>query len=129
MMFDWQPEYGVGFGEIDALHRQVFRTAEELHAAIVAGRSQDMLAELLARAVSCIRAHFAAEEAMMASSQYPHSARHAAAHAALGERLLACERGASPSVEMMGTLKDWVIQHIDEEDRELGRHLAAGARA
>ncbi|HEY1206179.1 MAG: bacteriohemerythrin [Bryobacteraceae bacterium] len=127
MMFDWQPEYSVRFAEIDGLHQQVFRAAGELHAAIVAGEAQDTLAELLARLVSCTQKHFAAEEALMQSSQYPQTARHKAAHEALGERLLACEQGAKPSVEMMQTLKNWVIQHIDEEDRELGRHLASRA--
>lgn len=126
-MFHWQPEYGVGFAQIDGLHQQVFRTAGELHAAIVAGQPQDRLAELLARLVSCTQAHFTAEEALMQSSQYPQSHRHKAAHEALGQRLLACEQGAGPSVGMMQTLKDWVIQHIDEEDRELGRHLASRA--
>ena len=129
MMFDWQPEYSVRFAEIDGLHQQVFRAAEELHAAIVAGQPQDKLADLLARLVLCTRAHFAAEESLMQSSQFPQSARHKAGHAALGERLLACEKGAGPSVEMMRTLKGWLIQHIDEEDRALGRHLASRAGA
>lgn len=128
MMFDWQPEYSVRFAEIDCLHQQVFRAAGDLHGAIAAGQAQDTLAELLARLAFCTRAHFAAEESLMESSQYPQSARHKAAHAALGEKLLACEQGV-PSVEMMQSLKDWVIQHIDEEDRELGRHLATRADA
>ena len=127
MMFDWQPEYGVRFAQIDGLHRQVFRAAGDLHAAIVAGQPQDTLAELLARLVACTRAHFAAEESLMQSSQYPQSARHKAAHEALGERLLAWEQGARPSVETMQSLKGRLIQHIDEEDRALGRHLAVRA--
>jgi hemerythrin len=126
MMFDWQPEYSVRFAAIDGLHQQVFRAAGELHAAIVAGEPRNTLTELLAGLVSCTQAHFAAEELLMQSSQYPQTARHKAAHEALGERLLACEQSAKPSVEMMQTLKSWVVQHIDEEDRELGRHLSAG---
>jgi hemerythrin-like metal-binding protein len=127
MMFDWHPEYGVGFAEIDGLHQQVFRAAGELHAAIAAGEIDDRLAELLARFVSCTQAHFAAEEALMQSSQYPQADRHKAAHKAFGEKLLAAEQGVRPNVETMQTFKGLVIQHIDEEDRELGRHLASSA--
>ena len=127
MIFDWQPEYSVGFDEIDGLHQQVFRAAAELHTAIVAGRPQGTLEELLARLVACTQAHFTAEESLMQSLQYPQSARHKAAHETLSARLLACERGTPPSVETMQTLKGWVLQHIDEEDRELGRHLASRA--
>ncbi len=125
MIFDWQPEYSVGFAEIDGLHQQVFRAAGELHSAIVAGQPQGTLEELLARLVACTQAHFTAEESLMQSWQYPQSARHMAAHEALSARLLACERDTAPSVETLRTLKGWVLQHIDEEDRELGRHLAS----
>jgi len=127
MIFDWRPEYSVGCAEIDGLHQQVFRAAGELHTAIVAGQPQDTLAELLARLVACTQAHFTAEEALMQSSQYADSARHQDAHATLSARLLACERDAKPSVETLQALRGWVLQHIDEEDRELGRHLTRRA--
>jgi len=127
MIFDWQPEYSVGFAEIDGLHQQVFRAARELHAAIVAGQPQGTLEELLARLVACTQAHFTAEESLMQSSQYPQSARHMAAHETLRARLIAGERAALPSVEMLQTVKGWLLEHIDEEDRELGRHLASRA--
>jgi hemerythrin-like metal-binding protein len=127
MIFDWQPEYSVGFAEIDGLHQQVFRAAGELHTAIVAGQPQGKLEELLARLVACTQAHFTAEETLMQSSQYPQSARHQTAHETLSARLLACERGAPRSVETLQTLKGWVLEHIDEEDRELGRHVAAAS--
>jgi len=129
MMFDWQPEYSVGFAEIDGLHQQVFRAAGEVHAAILAGEPQGKLADLLGQFVSCTRAHFAAEEALMQSSQYPQSDRHKTAHEAFGARLLASGQGARPTVEMMQAFKVLVIQHIDEEDRALGRHLASRAGA
>jgi hemerythrin len=127
MIFDWRPEYSVGFDEIDGLHRQVFRAAAELASAIVAGQPQRTLEELLARLVGCTQAHFTAEESLMQSSQYPQSSRHVAAHETLGARLRACERDAPLSVDTMRALKGWVLQHIDEEDRELGRHLASRA--
>lgn len=127
MIFDWQPEYSVGFDEIDGLHRQVFRAAGELQTAIVAGQPQGTLEELLARLVAVTRAHFTAEESLMQSSQYPQSGRHVAAHEALRARLAAPERDARPIVETMQTIRGWLLQHIDEEDRELGRHLASRA--
>ena len=125
-MFDWQPEYSVGFDEIDTLHRRVFQTAGELHAAIVAARAQDTLAQLLAAVVSCTRAHFTAEETLMHSSQYPESARHTAKHEAMRDRLLALQ-DTRPTVETMQSLKGALIQHIDDEDRELGRYLCGTA--
>jgi hemerythrin len=127
MIFDWQPEYSVGFAEIDGLHQQVFRAAGELHSAIVGTQPEGTLEELLARLVACTQAHCTAEESLMQSSQYPQSARHKAAHETLTARLHAVERGAPPSAETLQTLKGWVLQHIDEEDRELGRHLASRA--
>jgi hemerythrin-like metal-binding protein len=127
MIFDWQPEYSVEFAEIDGLHQQVFRAAGELHEAIVAGQPQSTLEELLARLVACTLAHFTAEESLMQSSPYPQSARHMAAHETLRPRLLAPAQGARPSIETMHALKGWLLEHIDEEDRELGRHLASRA--
>jgi hemerythrin-like metal-binding protein len=126
MTFDWQPEYGTGFAEIDGLHRRVFRAAGELDAAIVAGQPPDTLARLLAAAVSCTRAHFAAEEALMLSSRYPESVRHTAKHTTMGDQLIGLQE-SRPSVETMQSLKSALVQHIDEEDRELGRYLASRA--
>ncbi len=127
MIFDWRPEYSVGFAEIDGLHRQVFRAAGELHTAIVAGQPQGTIEDLLARVVAVTQAHFTAEESLMESSQYPQSGRHKAAHETLSASLVACAQGARPGVETMQTLKGWLLQHIDEEDRGLGRHLASRA--
>ncbi len=129
MMFDWQPEYSVGFAEIDALHQRVFQTAGELHAAIVRDQPGEALAQMLAQVIAVIQAHFAAEESLMQASQYPESSRHKAKHDAFSEKLFALEQADSPNVEMMGALKDALIQHIGEEDRELGRHLTSRARA
>jgi hemerythrin len=124
-MFDWQPEYSVGFDEIDRLHRRVFAAAADLHAAVVAGRPSGALAELFARLAAEARSHFAAEEALMRSSQYPHFTRHEAKHRALDEKLDALK----PTVETLRALKDWVSEHIAAEDRQLAGYLAARAGA
>lgn len=125
MTFEWQPQYSVGSAEIDALHQQVFRTAARLHAAILAGEPRSALEKLLADTISGTRAHFEAEEALMRSSQYPEQARHKAKHEALAETLAACGQAETIGVETMQSLKDALTAHIDEEDRALGRHLAA----
>src|SRR6202142_4761625 len=116
MIFDWQPEYSVGFDEIDGLHQHVFRAARELLSAIVAGQPQGTLEELLARLVAVTRAHFTAEEVLMQSSQYPQSARHEAAHETLGTRLLACEWDAPPETGRPGCSPRWVLTSPNEED-------------
>ena len=123
MMFDWKPEYSVGFAEIDALHQQVFHSAGELHAAIDAGRPPEALRELLGQVLSSIRTHFEAEEALMRSSKYPETARHKAKHEAMEGILQSWERGAVPDIEMADTLRGALIHHIEDEDRELGRRL------
>jgi hemerythrin-like metal-binding protein len=129
MMFDWQPEYSVDLSEIDSLHQEIFRKASDLHAAVLAGRPRDTLAELLAGLVKHTQAHFAIEESLMLASQYPGYPRHKARHEALSDKLLGYRPDDVVSLEAMQSLKDWVVQHIGEEDRELGRYLARGTGA
>ncbi len=125
MLFDWQAEYGVGFPEMDGLHQGVFRTAADLHAAVVAGRPRADLVELLRRTVSAIQAHFDAEEALMQSSRYPETTKHQAAHETLAGTLRMCEQAGNPSVEMLQSLRSLLVLHIEDEDRKLGQYLAA----
>jgi hemerythrin len=127
-LFEWKAEYSVGNPEIDLQHRQIFRMAGELHAAMVNSRGNDVVEVLLDKVVAYTRRHFASEERLMKESEYPGYEKHQADHAKLAvqigefqERIK--DQKVAVVVEMIRFLRDWLDHHIYGADMLLGIYL------
>jgi hemerythrin-like metal-binding protein len=121
----------VGVGQVDREHRQLFE---------IAGRVYDHLNDPGEAAFAAARAavgelirytetHFASEEAQMEAAGYPELAAHKELHhhllvqvrdmemrVELGERYV--------PVELSHFLYNWLLQHIQTEDKKFGRFAA-----
>lgn len=90
---EWLSPYGVGANEIDAEHEMLFdRLSAVRHAFAAAnyGTSRDLLQDL----VDAVEAHFAHEEDVFGTMDYPGAGRHVAQHALLKHRLNSIARSA-----------------------------------
>ncbi len=124
-LLTWDSSYSVGVQSLDRQHTNLFDILNELHAAMMAGQASEAAGELLRKLVSYTKSHFAAEEALMAATQYPRLAQHRELHAALTrqveEFVARYDRGESAlSVPLLTFLRDWLTKHIQREDREYG---------
>ena len=67
------------------------------------------------------------EEGLMEQSEYPEMSGHLVLHQEFIERLTRLtdrnERGAAVTIAVMQFLKDWLLEHIQVEDKRLTRHL------
>jgi len=131
-MFQWQQEYSVGYPQIDEQHKRLFELADELHAAMLAGKGKEILGKILGSLVAYTKAHFATEERLMQAHQYPDYAVHKAAHDGLTSQVIKFqkdfERGrAAMSVDLLQFLKEWLTHHIGETDRKIASFLKARA--
>ena len=127
-LFAWSSQYSVNVPEIDAQHKQLFRMANELHAAMLEGAGQQILDDLLNKLVAYTRWHFAAEEGLMRAHNYPDYATHRAQHEQLTATVLQFrddfEAGRRAlSIPLMKFLKDWLTHHIMGMDRKLGPYV------
>lgn len=131
-MFEWKPEYSVGYPQIDEQHKRLFEFANELHSAMSAGKGKEILRKTLGKLISYTKAHFASEERLMQANKYPDYAAHKAAHDALTARVMNFERDfeagrAMMSVEVLRFLNEWLMRHIGETDRKIASFLKSEA--
>jgi hemerythrin len=125
----WTPDLAIGLPEIDAQHRELFRRAERLIAALRAGDGGQVL-PLLDYLEAYVLLHFQEEERLMHETRYPGVAAHAAEHQVFREELARiaadfARRGPTALVALTlhNWLSDWLATHVAGVDQALGRHL------
>ena len=120
-MFEWNNEYVVGIGSIDAQHQGLFAIGRELYAAMSAGQGKNVMARILERLVRYTAVHFAYEERLMQMYHYPDFAKHKAEHDALVKQVLALQAEfnggrVTMAVQVLHFIKDWLEKHIKGTD-------------
>ena len=127
-MFEWNPEYSLGHGDIDGQHKKLFELASELHTAMMQGKGKDALSATLGNLIAYTKTHFANEERLMQTYHYPAYPEHKAAHDAFTARVLEFHKEfkagrVGMTIELLQFLKDWLRTHIGETDRKVATFL------
>ena len=125
-MIPWDARYEVGIAVIDGQHREMVALANRLLAGLGAGAARDDLVEALRELVRAAEHNVATEERLMQEHGLS-PAHHAAEHARLLEEIRRFdrrldERGLAESARF---LHEWLLGHIDEDDRPFAEQLRA----
>lgn len=134
MAATWGAHLEIGVPEIDAQHRDIIAGAKELEAALVSA-DPEATARTLEHLAHDVLVHFETEERWMRRCRYPGRLEHVRRHDEFVERLLAMGRDraeSGPSAVLRLRLRNalaWLEEHIDGEDRLLGRHAVAAGLA
>ena len=125
-MIPWDARYEVGIAVIDGQHREMVALANRLLAGLGAGAARDELVEALRELVRATEHNVATEERLMQEHGLS-PAHHAAEHARLLEEIRRFdrrldERGLAESARF---LHEWLLGHIDEDDRPFAEQLRA----
>jgi hemerythrin len=116
-LFEWNDEFDVGIAEIDADHRDLFRTAEELHEGILNGTAEDDLEVTYSRLAEQTRAHFEREDAILRKQGHPNVEQISREHLRLTQKVEALgrrieKRQARLDMETLRFLRTWLDHHI-----------------
>ena len=127
-LMQWSPALSVGHGEIDAQHQQLVKIANELNAAMQTGAGTQAMGRILSELVDYTVRHFAYEEGEMRKSKYSQIDAHKEEHRKLVAEVTAFKDKfdsgkATIGVELMGFLRDWLINHILKVDKSLASYL------
>ncbi len=131
---NWSDEFSTGVAAYDAEHKKLMAMINELHDAMTAGTAKSKLGDILDRLVTYTVEHFNHEERVLARHNYPGLAEHKRQHELLKKQVLEFRAKASSgaslfSIELSKFLKDWLLQHIQREDKKYGAFLEAKAVA
>lgn len=125
-MIDWNERYEVGIAVIDGQHREMLELVNRLLAGLHTGREHDELVETLRELVRATGHNIATEERLM--QEHGLSPAH---HAEQHQRLLEAIRhfdlrlDAGGLAESTRWLREWLLGHIDEDDRPFAEMLRA----
>jgi len=78
--FDWKDEFNTGIPEIDRQHRELFKKMDQLSLGIYGGKSREHLKEMMQFLDDYVESHFAAEEELLMSANYPDYGKHREQH-------------------------------------------------
>lgn len=124
--FTWSEDLSVGSKFIDEDHRKLFDLAHRLHVAMSEGRGKDVMSKVLSNLIIYTREHFKREEDHMVKINYPGYAVHKAEHESLLKSVLDLQHKftdgkASLTIEVSTFLREWLLNHIMKQDKELAK--------
>jgi diguanylate cyclase (GGDEF)-like protein/hemerythrin-like metal-binding protein/PAS domain S-box-containing protein len=123
----WSDLHETGLPEIDAQHAKLAAMIGRLGSDLVAGESIHRMHATFEKLIASARAHFAAEEALMKRFAIEDRARHEHAHRKLLQDAVSMAAGLDESNMMltMSFLNEWLLHHVDSDDKDLARQLQA----
>jgi len=135
-MVIWNPAWETGITLIDQQHQALLAQFEALLVAIHENHPDDRIPSLLQFLADYVNTHFSMEEGLMQVADYPGIAGHKAIHDRMRTRvgqLVEAAKGnpATLTEEVIDFLTDWLLRHINEEDRRMAQHVrhAEGTQA
>lgn len=131
-LLTWSDRLSVGIREMDQQHKRLVELTNQLYDAMGVGKGDNVKSVVLNDLLTYTKVHFAAEERLMQKHAYPHFAGHKRLHDELSgqvfqlkERLQTGQMVAS--VTLANFLRDWLQNHITQEDRKYGQFICQTA--
>jgi hemerythrin-like metal-binding protein len=127
---DWKSSFETGIPAIDQQHRRLVEMINEFHEAMKARRGAEKSREILEGLVDYTKTHFRDEENLLRAKGYVALATHMALHKDLLVQVAAFvdkynTQQQVSSLDLSEFLRNWLTQHILQEDMKYAKALAA----
>lgn len=127
---EWSEDLATGIHLIDTRHRWLVETTNRLHDALDDSPPQRaLIGEILNSLMDYTVNHFINEEYLFQFLGYPALAEHQAEHNRFTARILDLlqrhEAGEAVGVEVLESLKDWLVHHTMGSDKDYVPFLLA----
>lgn len=125
----WTSTYSIGIALFDAEHMRLIDMANDLHDAVLEGKSASVIQDVFLALVHYTDYHFAREEKFFTDAGYPHDREHHDRHIVLRQMVLDFESETRTlptevrALKLAAFLKDWIDIHILKDDMEYGQYL------
>jgi hemerythrin-like metal-binding protein len=121
---EWEDRYAVGVAVIDGQHREMLDLVNQLFAGIQSGRDREELVETLRELVRATEHNFATEERLMQEHGLAlghHQEEHRRALQAIQRFDVPLDASGLGATGRF--LREWLLGHIDEDDRPFAEQL------
>jgi hemerythrin len=128
--FNWDARYSVNIKRFDEDHQELFRILNTLHDAMMTGRGQAVMQNVLGELLQYTQGHFSREEAAMRKAGYPKLQAHIEQHRRFVHKVQEVSakfQGGTlgMTIDMLDFLTDWLKKHIVGVDQQYGEFLNA----
>ena len=128
--FDWSSTYSVGISSFDRHHKHLIGLINKLYDAMRAGKASQELDSLMIGLIDYTQFHFTSEEKLLSQYGYPNYPKHLAEHEAFKAKVIDFQGKLRQgqigiSVQVAEFLKDWLVNHIQVEDKKYSPFLLA----
>ena len=126
--FRWTEKYSVNIAALDNQHKRLFAIINELNQALANGEGTAATDSVLRKLVDYAKAHFVAEEALLAEYKFPETVSHRVEHDKFTQSMAkfrADHRAGKPGVpvSLILFLQDWLKEHILVNDKAYSSFL------
>jgi len=127
-LMTWNSSLDVNVKLFDIQHLKLVDMVNLLHDGMKSGTGKEALGSIIGGLVSYTEYHFADEEQLMKNHSYPNIAEHTFEHEKLVKQVQDLHRQFQSgqtilSLGVMMFLKDWLIKHIQGDDKKFGAFL------
>lgn len=127
-LIEWNEKLSVGIDEIDEQHKKWISIINDLHDSILDGKSRDTLEKIANDMEAYTFHHFSEEEKLLEKIGYPELFEHSRVHFNFRQEISRLKndilsRKGILSTQVMGVLKNWLLDHIMEEDMKYGEFI------
>jgi hemerythrin len=124
----WSPALSVKIQQFDDQHIKLVNMVNELHDAMKEGKGSEVLGRILNGLISYTSSHFTDEEQLMALHDYPETAAHKVEHEKLVRQVMELQSNfkagkAILTLDVLMFLKEWLMKHIQGDDKRYGVYL------
>ena len=127
-LIKWEDAYNVGIEKIDLQHQKILEMINGLEDFFDTGKMSETTSGCIKELIDFIRTHFTFEERLMHETGYPVLDQHRILHkkiiTQISGMLIRINKGKRvDSSEVMPLLKEWLLKHIDHDDRQYSKYL------
>jgi hemerythrin len=133
--FAWKPALSVFVEAIDNQHKELYRRLDRFMDSVLRGEGKQEVGQILKFLIDYCVVHFGTEELYMEKRGYPGYPAHKKAHERLTLDVLNIQRQIEEGItsqhiiSLINQLGDWVTEHIEKMDKELGAYLRIAQEA
>ena len=129
-LLNWNDSLSVGVKEIDGQHGKLVDMVNQLHEAMKQGKADTVMMGIIQEMKRYAANHFATEERLMTTHNFPGYAAHKAEHQAFVGKVEALEADlksgkVAVSSAILDFLSKWLVNHIKGTDMKYSSFLNA----
>ncbi len=127
-LFEWNDTFSVNSVVFDNHHQKLIKIINKLNTAMLQGQARQEISAVLVELSNYTRFHFSAEEKEMQACAYPGLSNQKAQHRMFEAKLTQYQAELKSGQLMVSTqvvnfLKDWLVTHIQTEDKKYAPYL------